>query len=222
MSQKQSQSAINLQIFNVISLIMPGAPIKDDIFEKIESLYSFAIEKILTSEAKQFKISSTRHDVLKNYNFDIEDKGDSMNVNTFIKKLATAIPTETLRLQSLYCVLKEINNAKSAYVDMHNIEDLHSYYFIKSKRFSDAIKKLPVYLVSELSHYEKISNLTRFAIMVFGEYLIAELFDVSTAHYRSKFKENLDNPQLDLKLKDIEIAIKKDEELSAFFNDYKF
>jgi len=210
--------AISTQIFNVISLTMPGAPIKDDIFEIIKNLYIFAVEKILTSEAKRFKISSTRHDILQRYKFDIKDEVEAMNVNTFIKKLATCISTETFRLQSLYCVIKEIEKVNQAFINIYNIEDLYKFYFTKGQKYSKDVKKVPIHLIHELTNYQKLSSLTKFAILVFGEYLIAEIFDVSN----NLFLSNNSNTMFDLNAKYIENGIKKDEELSAFFEEYKF
>lgn len=215
-------SAIHTQIFNVISLTMPGAPIKDDIFEIIKNLYIFAVEKILTSEAKRFKITSTRHDILQKYKFDIQDEIESMNVNIFIKKLATCISTETFRLQSLYCVIREIEKVNQSFINIYNIDDLFSYYFIKYQKYSNNYKRLPIHLIHELTNYQKLSNLTKFSIMVFGEYLIAEIFDVANRLFRSKSTTSIPNTELDLTVNDIENGIKNDEELSAFFQEYKF
>lgn len=211
-------SAIDTIILNVLTIITPGAEKIDDIFEIVKKLYIFAIEKILTCEAKKFDTSSARHDIVKNYKFNLQDENESMNINTFIKKLATAVPTETLRFQSLYCVLKEIEKVNEEFINIYNIEDFHKFYFTKGQKYSKDVKKVPIHLIHELTNYQKLSSLTKFAIMVFGEYLIAEIFDVAN----NLFVSNKLNTMLDLNSKYIENGIKNDPELSAFFQDFEF
>ena len=121
-------------------------------------------------------------------------------------------------MSKIYNILKEIKYLDEAFIDKESYEEMFFFYHAKNHKKGTMITKD---ILSSLNSNTKMTSLAGYAIMCFGESIMAEILWNTIVCFYNRISIPVDENEYErVKLEDVINGLQIEEEMKRFLADF--